>query len=70
MDDPEELLGRLIRHGVDFVIVGRFACAAYGAGTYSGGAEVGCDFSTENLMKLQAALADAAGNETSKPDVS
>lgn len=58
MRDLEGLLARLIRNGVDFVIVGGFAAVAHGVTLLTQDIDICCDFSPANLMKLQQAVAD------------
>ena len=58
MPDLEGPLARLIRHEVDFVVVGGFAAATHGSPLLTHDIDVCCDFSPDNLMRLQAALAD------------
>jgi hypothetical protein len=54
--DLESLLGRLIKHRVDFVIVGGYAAMAYGASFVTQDVDICCRFSPTNLMRLQRAL--------------
>lgn len=59
MSDPAGPLARLIRGNVEFVVVGGYAAVAHGAPlpmTRSIG--ICCDFSADNLLRLQAALSD------------
>ena len=58
MAELESLLKRLIDHAVEFVIVGGYAAAAHGATLVTFDMDVCCRFSPDNLMRLQAALAD------------
>jgi len=58
MPDIETLITRLTRHGVDFVVIGGFAAMAHGATLVTEDLDVCCDFSADNLMRLQEALAD------------
>lgn len=58
MPDLEGLLTRLIEHHVDFVVVGGFAAVAHGGTLLTQDVDVCCDFSPENLMRLQQAVAD------------
>lgn len=57
MPNLESLVGRLIKHRVDFVIVGGYAAMAYGASFGTQDVDVCCRFSPANLMRLQRALA-------------
>ena len=61
MVDLNKLLGRLIEHGVEFVVVGGFAATAHGASyvTYDLDICAPCMMSDgANLRRLHAALAD------------
>ena len=44
------------KHNVDFVVVGGYAAGAYGSPVLTQVFEICCDFSPENLMRLQRAL--------------
>jgi hypothetical protein len=52
------LLERLVRHGVDFVIVGGFAGVAHGCTYVTQDIDICCDFSPSNLLALQRAVSD------------
>lgn len=52
------LLGRLNKAGVDFVIIGGFAGVVYGCTYVTQDIDICCDFSYENLLKLQCAISD------------
>ena len=58
MKDLTDILGLLVRHNVDFVVVGGYAVAAYGSSLVTQDVDICCDFSSENLMRLQEALSD------------
>ena len=58
MANFENLLARLIEHRVEFVLVGGFAATAYGSTLLTQDVDVCMRFSTDNLMRLQEALAD------------
>ena len=51
-----DILSLLAKHDVDFVVVGGYAVAAYGSSFVTQDVDVCCDFSSENLMRLQKAL--------------
>ena len=51
-------LDRLIERGIEFVLIGEYAAAAYGITGVAVGMQGCCRFSPENLMRLQKALAD------------
>src|SRR4051794_20131881 len=57
--DLEAILSRLIAGGVEFVIVGGIAAVAHGATVTTFDVDVCCPFSKDNLLRLQAALADS-----------
>jgi hypothetical protein len=52
------LLQRLFKAGVDFVIVGGFAGVVYGCTYLTQDIDICCDFSPDNLLLLQKALSD------------
>jgi len=56
--DLDRLIACLIETDVDFVVIGGNAAAAYGSTVRTQDVDVCCDFSVDNLMKLQAALSD------------
>ena len=58
MGDLPNLLKRLIQHKVVFVVVGGYAAVAHGCSLVTLDVDICSDFSVENLMRLQAALAD------------
>jgi len=58
LPDLEGVLSRLIRGQVDFVVIGGFAAVAHGATLVTQDVDVCCDFSSDNLLRLQAALAE------------
>ena len=51
-----EILRRLSKAGVDFVIVGGFAGVVHGCSYVTQDIDICCDFSPENLLSLQKAL--------------
>ena len=53
-----DLLKRLVEAGVDFVIVGGFAGIVHGCTFVTQDIDICCDFSADNLLKLQDALFD------------
>jgi len=57
-DDFFTLLKRLSRNGVDYVVIGGFACIAHGATFVTQDIDICLDFNTDNLLRLQKALAD------------
>lgn len=56
MPDLEDLLSRLTRFRVDYVIVGGFAAVAHGVTLLTQDVNICCDFSEENLARLGTAL--------------
>jgi len=56
--DFSNLLERLAKAGVDFVIVGGFAGVVHGCTYVTQDVEVCCDFSPANLLALQRAISD------------
>ncbi len=56
--DFQNLLRRLVRAGVDFVIVGGYAGVVYGCTLVTQDIDTCCDFSPKNLLALQKAIAD------------
>ncbi len=53
-----DLLARLVKAGVDFVIVGGFAGVVHGCTYVTQDIDICCDFSVDNLLRLQKALGD------------
>lgn len=58
MRDLESLLERLIKHRVEFVLVGGFAAVAHGVTLLTEDIDICCPFDVENLQRLQRALSD------------
>ena len=58
MPELESLIAHLIRSQVDFIVVGGFAAVAHGVTLVTQDLDVCCDFSAENIMRLQAAVSD------------
>ncbi len=58
MPDLTHLLGRLIQHRVEFVVVGGYAAVAHGGTMLTQDVDVCCDFAPDNLLRLQEAVAD------------
>jgi hypothetical protein len=57
-DDFTNLLERLARAKVEFVLVGGFACVVHGCTYVTQDIDICCDFSVGNLMALQETLSD------------
>jgi hypothetical protein len=53
-----DLLARLAKAGVQFVLIGGYACIVHGGTQTTEDVDVCCDFSPDNLLRLQQALAD------------
>jgi hypothetical protein len=58
MSNLEDLVERLIRSHVEFVIVGGFAVLAHGASLMTEDIDICCPFSEQNLQALQSAVRD------------
>jgi hypothetical protein len=58
MPDLERLLERLLRHEVDFVVIGGYAAMAYGSTYVTFDVDVCTPLSGLNLQRIHAALAD------------
>ena len=56
MKELTDILALLAKHQVDFIVVGGYAVAAYGSSLVTQDIDICCDFSPENLMRLQKAL--------------
>jgi hypothetical protein len=57
-DDFFEILKRLSQNNVSFVVIGGFAATVYGCTLVTQDIDICCEFSPQNLMRLQNALAD------------
>lgn len=53
---PEQLLGALARHGVDYVLIGGLAANLHGSSALTNDADICPDSHPENLERLVAAL--------------
>jgi len=58
VNEPLAILERLLRHRVEFVLVGGQAAAVHGVTLVTRDVDVCLPFSSENLARLRAALAD------------
>jgi hypothetical protein len=56
MSNLKILLGRLVEHDVEFVVVGAYASVMHGVTLGTRDVDVCCRFTAGNLLKLQAAL--------------
>ncbi len=57
-DDLLELIKHMAKAKVGFVIVGGFAGVVHGCSYVTQDVDVCCDFSTDNLLRLQRAISD------------
>src|SRR3954463_14335828 len=69
MHQLDLLLARLIEAKIEFVLVGGLAVRMHGSSLVTEDADVCCRFSVENLMRLQAALADLHPLHRMRPDI-
>ena len=58
MANLKALLKRLVENDVEFVVIGAFASVAHGVTIVTQDVDICCSFTSRNLLKLQAALAD------------
>ncbi len=58
MSNLEALLRRLLDQRVEFVIIGGYAVMAHGVPLLTQDVDICCRFNAENLLRLQAAVAD------------
>lgn len=56
MADLTDIIERLIESKVDFVLVGGLAAVAHGSSMTTQDIDICCDFSVDNLLRLQSAL--------------
>jgi len=56
VDDLTDIIERLIIADVDFVLVGGLAAVTHGSSMTTQDIDICCDFSSENLLRLQSAL--------------
>ncbi len=56
MDDLTDIIARLIRAKVDFVLVGGLAAVTHGSSMTTQDIDVCCSFTPDNLIRLQSAL--------------
>ncbi|VGO22741.1 DUF6036 family nucleotidyltransferase [Pontiella sulfatireligans] len=57
MDDLSDIIERLVESEVDFVLVGGLAAVTHGSSMTTQDIDICCDFSSKNLLRIQAALA-------------
>jgi hypothetical protein len=53
-----DLLARLVKADVQFVLIGGYACIVHGGTLSTLDVDVCCDFTPENLLRLQQAVTD------------
>ena len=58
MPELANIIRHLIKHDIKFVLVGGYAAIAHGSTMMTQDVDICLDFSTENLLILQSALAD------------
>ena len=58
MAEPELIVRRLIERRFEFVLIGGLAAVVHGVTLVTRDADICCSFNPDNLMKLNAAIAD------------
>ena len=58
MADLTDIIDRLIQAEVDFVLIGGLAAVSHGSSMTTQDIDICCDFSMDNLLRLQSALED------------
>src|SRR4051812_31534520 len=58
IQDDKELLLRLRRHGLEFVIIGGFCGIMHGVSLVTKDLDVCCEFTPPNLRRIEAAFSD------------
>ena len=53
-----DLLTRLVEHKVRFTLIGGYACIVHGGTLTTEDVDICCDFTSDNLLRLQKAIAD------------
>lgn len=69
MQETDELLRRLIRGGVEFVVVGGLAAVAHGARRMTLDLDITAAFTPENMARLLAALHDVHPRNATRPEL-
>lgn len=69
MQQLSQLLARLIRADVEFVLVGGLAASIHGSSLVTRDVDVCCRFDEANLMRLQEALQDLHPVHRMRPDL-
>ena len=57
MDNLTDIIERLAKHDVDFVLVGGLAAVSHGSSMATQDIDICCDFSRINLLRIQSSLA-------------
>jgi hypothetical protein len=58
VDNLTDIIERLAKYDVDFVIVGGLAAVTFGSSMATQDIDICCDFSVMNLLRIQSALED------------
>lgn len=69
MQQLDQLLARLIRADVEFVLVGGLAAAIHGSSLNTRDVDICCRFSEANLLRIQTGLADLHPVHRMRPDL-
>ena len=69
MENLSELVRRLTKADVEFVLVGGFAVASYGVDLVTRDVDICCRFTAANLMRIQSAVHDLHPVHRSRPDI-
>lgn len=56
MDDLTDIIARLLKAEIDFVLVGGLAAVTHGSSMATQDIDICCDFAPNNLLRLQSAL--------------
>lgn len=66
--DPRPILGTLLRHSVDFVVIGGLAGVALGSAYQTGDVDIAYERSSPNLERLTAALEELGATLRGAPE--
>jgi predicted nucleotidyltransferase len=69
MDRLSQLVKRLLDAKVEFVLVGGMAVMSYGIPLVTQDVDICCRFTEDNLMRIQAAVADLNPRHRNRPDM-
>ena len=53
-----DLLTRLVKYKVRFILIGGYACIVHGGTLTTEDVDICCDFTSDNLLRLQKAISD------------